>query len=104
MKKYYKFIDLIRVISCIGVLLYHMNILKGGYLAVCTFFVFAGYLSYLSASKGEFSIKSYYKKRLLHIYVPLLIVVFSSIGVVYLCGLDTDACVLKTAVDLFENN
>ena len=88
MKKYYKFIDLIRVISCIGVLLYHMNILKGGYLAVCTFFVFAGYLSYLSASKGEFSIKSYYKKRLLHIYIPLLIVVFSSIGVVYLCGLD----------------
>ena len=23
---------------------------------------------------------------------------------VYLCGIDTDACVLKTAVDLFENN
>ena len=23
---------------------------------------------------------------------------------VYLCGIDTDACVLKTAIDLFENN
>ena len=23
---------------------------------------------------------------------------------IYLCGIDTDACVLKTAIDLFENN
>ena len=23
---------------------------------------------------------------------------------VYLCGIDTDACVIKTAIDLFENN
>ncbi len=28
----------------------------------------------------------------------------NDIDTVYLCGLDTDACVLKTAVDLFENN
>lgn len=28
----------------------------------------------------------------------------NDIKTVYLCGLDTDACVLKTAVDLFENN
>ena len=28
----------------------------------------------------------------------------NSIDTVYLCGLDTDACILKTAVDLFENN
>ena len=28
----------------------------------------------------------------------------NEIKTVYLCGLDTDACVLKTAVDLFENN
>lgn len=26
------------------------------------------------------------------------------INQIYLCGLDTDACVYKTAVDLFENN
>lgn len=28
----------------------------------------------------------------------------NNIDTVYLCGLDTDACILKTAVDLFENN
>ena len=28
----------------------------------------------------------------------------NNIETVYLCGLDTDACVLKTAVDLFEHN
>ena len=28
----------------------------------------------------------------------------NNIKTIYLCGIDTDACVLKTAVDLFENN
>ena len=52
-KKYYKNINLIRVIACLGVLLYHFNILKGGYLAVCIFFVLSGYLSCISAFKKE---------------------------------------------------
>lgn len=37
-KEYYKKLDYLRIISCIMVLLYHLNILKGGFLAVCTFF------------------------------------------------------------------
>ena len=79
-KKYYKNLDLIRLISCIAVLLYHLNIIKGGYLAVCTFFALTGYLSCISALKKEkFSIVEYYKNRLKHIYLPLLIVVFISI-------------------------
>lgn len=28
----------------------------------------------------------------------------NNIDTIYLCGIDTDACVLKTALDLFENN
>lgn len=28
----------------------------------------------------------------------------NNIGQIYLCGFDTDACVQKTAIDLFENN
>ena len=28
----------------------------------------------------------------------------NNISIIYLCGIDTDACVLKTAIDLFENN
>ena len=44
-KEYYKNLNIIRVIACIAVLFYHLGILKGGYLAVCTFFVLSGYLS-----------------------------------------------------------
>ena len=82
-KKYYKDINLIRVIACIGVILYHLNILKGGYLAVCVFFVLSGYLSTISVFKKEdFLLKNYYKNRLSKIYIPLLIVVFITIGVI----------------------
>ena len=84
-KKYYKNINLIRVIACLGVLLYHFNILKGGYLAVCIFFVLSGYLSCISAFKKEkFSLIKYYSNRLSKIYLPLLIVVFISVFVVSL--------------------
>ena len=82
-KKYYKELDIIRVLSCIGVLFYHLGILKGGYLAVCIFFVLTGYLAVISAfSKEKFSLWDYYKSRLKHIYLPLLIVVFITIAVV----------------------
>ena len=81
-KEYFKYIDLIRLISCIAVLLYHFNILKGGYLAVCTFFVLTGYLSCVSNFKKEkFSIWSYYYNRLKKIYLPLVIVVFVTVTI-----------------------
>ncbi len=82
-KKYYKSLDIVRLLSCIAVFLYHLNILKGGYLAVCTFFVLTGYLSCLSSFRKEkFSILKYYKDRIVHIYLPFLIVVFISIFLV----------------------
>lgn len=81
--KYYKDLDIIRLIACISILLYHLNILKGGYLAVCTFFVLSGYLSCVSTFKKEkFSLKEYYINRLLKIYLPLLVVVFVTISVI----------------------
>ena len=84
-KEYFKRIDYIRIISCIAILLYHLNIIKGGYLAVCTFFVLTGYLSVISAVKKEkFSLKEYYINKVKKIYLPLLIVVFSSIAVISL--------------------
>lgn len=84
-KKYYIGLDIIRIISCIGVLLYHMGYLKGGFLAVCTFFVLTGYLSCVSSfNKEKFSILSYYKNRLLQIYLPFVCVVFLSIFVINL--------------------
>ena len=79
-KNYYLKLDLIRIISCIGVLFYHLGILKSGYLAVCTFFVLTGYLSCVSSfQKEKFSILKYYKSRFFSIYVPLLLVVFTTI-------------------------
>ena len=77
---YYEKIDIIRTLSCISILLYHMNILKGGYLAVCIFFTLSGYLSVISAyKKDKISFKDYYLGKLKRIYLPLLIVVFISI-------------------------
>ncbi len=82
-KKYYDYIDIIRVISCVAILLYHLNLLKGGYLAVCVFFVLSGYLSCISAFKKEkFSFKDYYLNRLKKIYLPLIITVFITILIV----------------------
>lgn len=79
-KKHFLFIDIIRVLSCLAVLLYHIGILKGGYLAVCVFFVLSGYLSVRKAfSSDKFSLKGYYKDRFIKIYLPLLIIVFLSI-------------------------
>lgn len=84
-QKYYKNLDLLRLLSCIAILLYHLNILKGGYLAVCTFFVLTSYLSCLSEfKKDKFSIKDYYLKRIVKLYIPLIIVVFSSLAVISL--------------------
>lgn len=81
-KKYYKEFDLIRILACIAILLYHLNLLKGGYLAVCTFFVLSGYLSCFSALKKEkFSFKEYYLNKLLKIYLPLVVVVFMTLFV-----------------------
>ena len=75
-KKRIRRLDWIRVISCIMEFLYHLNILKGGYLAVCTFFVLSGYLSCSSAlNNSNFSIKKYYKKRIIKLYIPLVFVV-----------------------------
>ena len=84
-KKYYGKIDLIRTISCLAILLYHIGILKGGYLAVCTFFVLSGYLSVISCFKKEkISLKEYYLNKLKKIYIPLLVTVFITILVVSL--------------------
>lgn len=80
-KKYFNRISLIRLLACLAVLLYHFNILKGGYLAVCTFFTLSGYLSCVSAFKKEkFSLASYYSNRLLKLYLPLVLVVFLTIS------------------------
>ena len=82
MNKNIKKINTIRAISCIAVLLYHIGLLKGGYLAVCTFFVLTGYLAIISNYNNQFNIKSYYYKRFKKVYLPLLIVIFVTLGII----------------------
>ncbi len=84
-KIYYKYLDIIRVFFCLLVFLYHLNVLKGGFLAVCSFFVLSGYLSCFSFFKKEkVSLKDYYLDRLKKIYLPLIIVVFITVPLVLL--------------------
>ena len=81
-KKIYNKIDILKVISCIAILLYHLGLLKGGYLAVCTFFVISGFLNTISAfNKKDFKIKDYYLNRIKKLYIPLLIVVGITISI-----------------------
>lgn len=82
-KNYYYKLDLVRVMACIAILFYHLDILPGGYLAVCIFFLISGYLTTRKALEEEnFSFKKYYLNKLLRIYIPLLIVVFISIAII----------------------
>lgn len=83
-KDYYKQLNIIRLVSCIAILLYHLGVLKGGFLAVCTFFVISGYLSVVSLfNKSKLSFKDYYFNRLKKLYLPLVIVVLSTITVIH---------------------
>lgn len=77
-KKYNYNLDTIRLISCIAVLLYHLGYLKGGYLAVNTFFILSGYLH---IKNEKLNTKKYYKNKLKKIYLPLITLVFITITI-----------------------
>lgn len=79
--KYYKNLNTIRVLSCLAVLLYHLGYLKGGYLAVNIFFLLSGYLHIITLENKKIDLKKYYQNKFKKIYVPLLIVVFTSIAI-----------------------
>ena len=82
-KQYLKDLDFIRFLSCVMILFYHMNILKGGYLFVCTFFVLSGYLSATSLlKKKKISLKEYYFNKFKKIYLPFLMVTLITVAIV----------------------
>lgn len=84
-KVYYRYLDIIRAFFCVAILFYHLDIIKGGYLAVCSFFALSGYLSVISSMrKDNFSLKDFYISRIKKIYLPLVVVVFLSISAISL--------------------
>lgn len=80
----------LRFLAAAGVLLYHAFPVSvpGGFFGVLLFFVISGYLSawqtLYAMENHTFSLGDYYRKRILRIYPALIIVIFSSIGVVSL--------------------
>ena len=84
-KKQYKYLDTFRAILCIAVLLYHLGLLQGGFLAVCSFFVLSGYLTTKSfLNKEKVDLKKHYVSRIKRVYLPLAVVVFASVAIVAL--------------------
>ena len=80
-KKRFIMLDIFRAILCLAVLLYHLGLLKGGYLAVCCFFVLSGYLTTRSLlKKGKVDLKKHYISRFKKIYIPLFVVVLISVA------------------------
>ena len=78
--KYFKHLDLLRIIACVCIFLFHLGIIKGGYLAVCLFFTLSGYLGCIKNYKKEkFNILEYYKGKLLNIYVPMVMVLLITV-------------------------
>lgn len=79
-------LDGLRGIGVLGVILFHMfsNTWKGGYAGVLLFFVLSGYLlaytSRRSQKSGGVQTADYYKKRVLRIFPPLIVVIFITAG------------------------
>nr|WP_199158542.1 acyltransferase [Pedobacter sp. ASV2] len=87
---YYPYIDSLRAISCFFVIIFHSytiahirdveksTLFQGGYIGVDLFFVLSGFLITKNSinqyiSKGTFKIGTFYLKRILRLYPPLLI-------------------------------
>ncbi len=80
-------IDGLRAFAIIGIVLYHMipRFVPGGFLGVTMFFTLMGFLMIytnrlvIEGETRKFSISGYYKKKVLRLYPPLIIVVFLSV-------------------------
>lgn len=79
--KYLKYIDGLRGISILFVLLYHINpqIFRGGFIGVDIFFVISGYLiTKKILSNNKFNLLAFYKNRFKRLYPTTLVVLLLS--------------------------
>ena len=68
-------IDAVRILLCAAVFLYHLNLLRGGYLAVCGFFALSGYFTASSVHRHANRILKYSCSRIVRICLPLFVTV-----------------------------
>ncbi len=81
-KKYIKHLDILRILACVAILLFHLGLIKGGYLAVCLFFTLSGYLGCVKSFRREkFNIIKYYKDKFINIYIPMVLVLLVTVYV-----------------------
>lgn len=111
MMKYRIEIDGLRAIAVISVIIFHLGYLPNGYLGVDVFFVISGYLItsiiYHEILKGDFSVLSFYKRRIRRILPLLLFISFIALllGVIFM--LPDDLIGLSKSIiasNLFSNN
>lgn len=85
----------LRGIAIIGITLFHMfpNVFKGGYLGVVLFFVLTGFLMVITNKKKmenkEFSVIKFYVSRIKRLYPPLLVMVFTTLGIYFFLANDS---------------
>src|ERR1700753_104279 len=60
-------IDGLRAVSVLAVILFHLNVVRGGFVGVDVFFVISGYLIgaivFAALDKGSFSFRDFYLRR-----------------------------------------
>jgi peptidoglycan/LPS O-acetylase OafA/YrhL len=90
-----KWLSTIRISGLLLVLVYHFfrDILPGGFIGVDVFFTLSGYLVTASIveefrSHGKFSLFSFYKRRFLRLYPPLLLSILFSLPFALLVSTD----------------
>lgn len=90
-----KGMDGLRGIAIIGITLFHMfpNVFKGGYLGVVLFFVLTGFLMVITNKKKmenkEFFVIKFYVSRIKRLYPPLLVMVFTTLGIYFFLANDS---------------
>lgn len=90
-----KGMDGLRGIAIIAITLFHMfpNVFKGGYLGVVLFFVLTGFLMVITNKKKmenkEFSVIKFYVSRIKRLYPPLLVMVFTTLGIYFFLANDS---------------
>ena len=71
-------IDIIKAISLISVIIYHLYEYKGTYIGVVLFFVISGYLITEVLYERDDSYFKFLKRRYTKIFPPLIVVLFFS--------------------------